>query len=82
VTDLARLGDDMHAGLDAFVSIARRHADAADRTAAVERDLYAWLSDRLDAHGFEPDPARRHAILDMDVSLNTQGLEFWLDHAA
>ena len=82
VTDLERLGDDMHAALDAFVSIAREHADAVDRTAAIRRDLYAWLSARLDAHGFDPDPDRRHAILDMDVDLNAQGLEVWLDHAA
>lgn len=82
VTDLSRLGDDMHAALDAFVAIAREHADAPGRTERIERGLYDWLSARLDEHGFDPDPGRRHAILDMDVELNTQGLEFWLEHAA
>lgn len=82
VMDLERLADDMHAALDAFVSIARQHAASTDRTQQIERGLYAWLSARLDEHGFDSDAARRHAILDMDVALNTQGLEFWLDHAA
>ena len=37
---------------------------------------------RLDAHGYTGDRATRHALLDDDVRLNTQGLDVWLQAPA
>jgi len=79
VTHLDRLAADMHDCLNAFVDIARRYADYPDRTQRLEHELFMYLSHRLDAHGDAHDLAARHALLDMDVKLNVQGLEFWLD---
>jgi glyoxylase-like metal-dependent hydrolase (beta-lactamase superfamily II) len=83
VTDLPRLADDMHQRLDDFVGIATRHAtDSArhSRTGAMQRSMFAYLKDALRQHGFNSDNDRLHALLDVDVALNTMGLEHWLDH--
>jgi glyoxylase-like metal-dependent hydrolase (beta-lactamase superfamily II) len=81
VTDLDRLARDLHASIDELVRIARRHADAPDRSERIRADMFAFFSAGLDAHGHPSDPARRHALLDEDVELNAQGLEVWLKRA-
>jgi len=82
VGDAPRLGADLHADIDAFVSIARGAASAADPVADMAPKLFAHLSARLDAHGFAGDSARRHAILDGDIELNAAGLAAWLARGA
>ncbi len=81
VTDLPRLADDMHRHIDTFVSLAERHADADDRTEAMQRAMFEYLKSELASHGFDAGDERLHALLDVDVQLNTMGLEHWLDHA-
>jgi glyoxylase-like metal-dependent hydrolase (beta-lactamase superfamily II) len=81
VADLHRLAGDMHADIDQFVQIARRHAAADDRGNRIAADMFAHLNSRLDAHGYDGNDARRHELLDPDVQLNTQGLEVWLERA-
>jgi glyoxylase-like metal-dependent hydrolase (beta-lactamase superfamily II) len=78
VTDLERLARDLHANVDELVRIARRHADAPDRTERIRGEMFGYFSRRLDEHGYTGDPATRHRLLDEDVNLNTQGLEVWL----
>jgi glyoxylase-like metal-dependent hydrolase (beta-lactamase superfamily II) len=77
-----RLGDDLHADIDAFVAIARGAASMPERASAIARGLWAHLSRRLDAHGYRGDEAQRHAVLDDDVRLNAAGLDAWLTRAA
>lgn len=79
VTDLERLARDLHAALVELVRIARLHARTPDRRARIEADMFGYFSDLLDAHGYPGDLARRHALLDEDVRLNTAGLEAWLE---
>lgn len=81
VTDLPRLADDMHRHIDAFVSLAERHVNADDRTSAMQQAMFGYLQEELARHGFEAGEERLHALLDVDVQLNTMGLEHWLDHA-
>jgi len=78
VGELERLSHDLHADIDEFVAVARRHAGAPDRADRIAEDVFAYLSSRLDAHGFAGDGELRHQLLDPDVRLNTQGLEVWL----
>jgi len=84
VTDLPRLADDMHQRLDDFVAIAktiaRAHAAGDERTGEMRRRMFAYLEGALEEHGFSSDSGRLHALLDVDVALNTMGLEYWLDH--
>jgi len=81
VGDLERLAVDLHAGIDTVVGIARRHAEASDRVARMENEMFEDLSTRLAAHGYTGDAARRHAFLDDDIRLNVAGLEVWLNRA-
>ena len=81
VGDVERLAYDLHAAIDAAVGIARRHADAPDRVARMEGEMFEDLSTRLATHGYTGDAARRHAFLDDDIRLNVAGLEVWLNRA-
>lgn len=82
VTDLPRLADDMHQRIDDFVAIAKKHANDKNRTEAMQEAMYSYFSETLEEHGFMASGERLHAILDMDIELNTMGIEYWLDHAA
>lgn len=82
VGGVPRLAADMHECIDAFVAIAERHAESKDRTNAIAADLFAYLSERLDAHGHAGSAEGRHAVLDGDVFLNAQGLDVWLSRRA
>jgi glyoxylase-like metal-dependent hydrolase (beta-lactamase superfamily II) len=90
---IGELAQHLHADIDAFVRIAREaggdndrggvpvaggKAPDKDRTARMEQAMYRHLCERLDAHGFTADEAKRHALLDGDVALNCAGLESWL----
>ena len=76
-----RLADDLHAQIDAMVAIARAGSDAADRHDAIKAALAALYFERAAAHGCPLDRARVDELLGMDVELNAQGLEVWLDRA-
>jgi glyoxylase-like metal-dependent hydrolase (beta-lactamase superfamily II) len=82
VDDVARLAADMHECIDGFVAIAERHAATPDRVPAIVADLFRYLSERLDAHGYQGSIEERHAVLDGDVTLNAQGLDVWLSRRA
>jgi len=81
VSDLERLARDLHGALVEMVRIARQHAQAPDRRARIEADMFRYFSVKLDEHGYRGDLAQRHALLDEDVRLNTAGLETWLNRS-
>ncbi len=74
-----KLARDLHADIDAFVEITHDNAASDDPHGAMISALYDYLSLRLDQHGCELDQAERHRLLDPDIELNAQGLEYWLD---
>lgn len=82
VADIARLGADMHADIDASVRIARAAAATDEPAAEIRAQLFARLSQRLDAHGCALDEVRRHELLDGDLVLNADGLVAWLARSA
>jgi glyoxylase-like metal-dependent hydrolase (beta-lactamase superfamily II) len=83
VTDLKRLSQDLHAGLDAFVGLAQEHADAgAERHQRIAAGMRRYLQERLLAHGCTLSMKTIDTLLNMDIELNTQGLEVWLDRQA
>lgn len=79
VTDVERLGADMHRRLDAFAELAEGAKDAADRTADLEQAMLRYLVNELRAHGNETEEAKLRQALQMDLRLNVMGLEHWLD---
>lgn len=78
VRNLERLAADMHAGIDAYVELARANKDADDRLAAIQADMDDYLKSRAKAHGFQGDDDALHAILEIDIELNAKGLVSWL----
>ncbi|HYW04791.1 MAG TPA: MBL fold metallo-hydrolase [Gammaproteobacteria bacterium] len=83
VTDLDRLAAEMHRDIDALAGIARRHANAgAQRHAGIRADMRAYLGERLAAHACPLSAAAVDRLMEMDLDLNTQGLEVWLDRQA
>jgi len=82
VCNLQRLAQDMHAGIDAMVSIAREHADATDRPAALQQAIFEWFVAGLAAHGHRADRDTLWSMLRLDARLNSQGLEVWLSRNA
>jgi len=79
VGDVPRLARDLHEQIDAMVAIARTHARDAGRHARIADDLADLYFSRARAHGCAMDTAQVRALLEMDIELNTQGLEVWLD---
>ena len=81
VHDLDRLADDLHRGLEAFVSMARQHATAPDRTERIREAIFDYWVETLAEHGYTGDRDAAWSVLGLDVDLNTQGLEVWLDRS-
>ncbi|WP_440225670.1 MBL fold metallo-hydrolase [Dokdonella sp. MW10] len=79
VTDVARLGADLLAQIDAMVAIARDAGTAPDRHARIMDGLAALYLGRAEAHGCALSREAMHALLAMDIELNAQGLAIWLD---
>ena len=79
VSGVERLARDLHEQIDAMVAIARKHAADADRHARIMEDLAQLYIARVRAHGCMLDEATIRDVLVMDIELNAQGLEVWLD---
>ena len=82
VNDLARLARDLHQAIDEYVEIARRCHGRPDRGALIRRGLTSWFDAALDRHGYAGDAVRRRELLEIDIDLNSQGLEVWLDRSS
>ena len=81
VTDVRRMAEDLRAGIDAMVEIARKNdRDGLEhRTQAIAADVRAYFMDGLDKHGVLLGGKDRLALLAMDIELNAMGLDVWLD---
>lgn len=82
VDAIAKLADDLREGLAAYQRIARAHADAPDRHTRLRADLMDFHLGQLRDRDNPMDEARARDLLDMDVEINAQGLEVWLDRDA
>lgn len=80
VGDLDRLHAQMLAGVDKLVAIAEDCEQASDRSQKIETEINDWLMRDLREHGVSLSDEKCAELLRTDVVLNTQGLEFWLDH--
>ena len=82
VTEVQRLAGDLYVQIDAMVQIARAHAGDSDRHQRIADDLANLYITRAKAHGVAFEAARIRELLAMDIELNAQGLEVWLDREA
>lgn len=70
---------ELHELIDTFTAIARHHRNTRERHAAIRDDIAAWFVEHLSARNPELTPDRVHELLAIDIDLNAQGLEIWLD---
>lgn len=81
VEDIPRLAGHLHEQIDAMVAIARAAQGQPDRHAALTAALTDLYAGRAIAHGWAQGREALVALLAMDIELNAQGLEVWLDRA-
>src|SRR5215472_1545041 len=82
VTGVPRLAALLKEQIVELSSIARRHAHAADRAAAIRTDMLALWIALARREGSTLDEGALERGLGNDLELNTQGLIAWLDRAA
>ena len=81
VGDVARLAAELHEQIDAMVSLAQACEGRADRHRALVAALSGYYLERAQAPGCALDDASVLRLLEMDIELNAQGLEDWLERA-
>ncbi len=79
VENVERLAVDLHAQIDAMVDLARAVHSRPDRHAALMESLTDLYAARAAAHGWGQGRDALCQLLGMDIELNAQGLEVWLD---
>jgi glyoxylase-like metal-dependent hydrolase (beta-lactamase superfamily II) len=81
VTEVPRLGELLKNQILELSAIARRHAGAADRAAAIRAEmLELWIA-LAQREGSTFDEREIERVLHGDLELNTQGLIAWLDRS-
>ncbi|MDH5823046.1 MBL fold metallo-hydrolase [Luteimonas sp. RD2P54] len=79
VADVQRLGADLIAQVEAMVDAARALADDPHRHQRLVEALQRLYVERAQRHGVADARQRVPELLGMDIELNAQGLEVWLD---
>ena len=79
VTDVPRLGELLKIQVRELARIARAHANDADPAASVRAAMRELWLDLAHRHGSPLTDAEIEAVLENDLTLNTQGLMVWLD---
>ena len=81
IRDVARLGGDLHRLIDAHVALAERERDSGpEREARVLGGLWALMEAEAARQGWRLPAAQWRKVLGMDIEINAQGLDYWLDH--
>ncbi len=79
IGDVARLGADLLAGIDRLVAVGQATAPGAGRDQRLRQALQVLYQGDARAHGCTLGDAAVAEALDMDLTLNAQGLGIWLD---
>jgi len=82
VTGVPRLADMLSEQLDALVSRSRALQHAPQRTQVLREAVLDVHLSSLAAHGCPMPREQAQALLELDVTLNVQGIEAWLDRDA
>ena len=79
IGNLPRHAAEMHDLVDAHVAIAGKLRNVPERNTALVEELGELLLRRVIAHGCKLPKEEIRSLLSLDVGLNAQGLENWLD---
>jgi glyoxylase-like metal-dependent hydrolase (beta-lactamase superfamily II) len=80
VQNISQMVSRLKTAIDHFVNIAEKHANDENRTRLIEDSMMSWLLRGTREHGVTLTEQQVREIVQNDVVLNTQGIEFWLDH--
>ncbi len=83
INHLAQHVESMHQLIDAYVSIARNtvsNTHDTDRFSTISTALESLLLQRIREHGCTLSGMEITDLISSDITLNTKGLEHWLDH--
>ena len=80
VENVQKLAAKMIEGVDVFVEFAERYQNHDQRRQKIESAMADWLLSGLREHGVSLSEEQCLQVLQSDIKLNTQGIEFWLDH--
>lgn len=81
ISHLSVHAEELHGLIDAHVAVARKSCSAPDRHAVLVKDLQELLLQRILEHGCKLPQEEIRELLSLDVKLNAQGLEHWLDQS-
>ena len=79
VADVDRLLNQLREGIEESVFIARNCARNTDRYNCIHSGLLSYLIKSLRQHGLQWSALEVDKFFEMDLKLNAQGLEVWLD---
>ena len=80
VTEVQRLAAEMRESVQQFAIFGEHFEDNENRTQSIEKAMMDWLMNRAREHGVAYDDESLREVFGNDVVLNTQGIEFWLEH--
>ena len=80
VLEIERLAGDMRSSVQEYVELGERYLASENRTQSIEEAMMDRLFERARAHGVTLGEDELRETFAGDVILNTQGIEFWLDH--
>jgi glyoxylase-like metal-dependent hydrolase (beta-lactamase superfamily II) len=79
ITDVERLAVELLAQVRTLVDLARAADGRSDRSAHLQAAVEEYLLGRAVDHGCTQTRDELNSLLALDIELNTQGLEIWLD---
>lgn len=79
VEHIGKLAADLHVQIDAMVGLVRAAHGKPDRHATLVEALTDFYAARAQDHGWQRGRDALRDLLGMDIELNAQGLEVWLD---
>jgi len=80
IQDVQRLADDMISSVEQFATLGEQFDGDENRQQAIRSAMMEWLMARARQHGVVYSDDKLREVFANDVILNTQGIEFWLDH--
>jgi glyoxylase-like metal-dependent hydrolase (beta-lactamase superfamily II) len=80
VQDVNRLAGDMVSSVKQFAAFGEQFDGDENRQERIQSAMMEWLMGRAREHGVQYSDDRLSDVFANDVILNTQGIEFWLDH--
>ena len=80
VLEIEKLAGDMRSSVQEYVELGERYLASENRTQSIEEAMMDRLFERARAHGVTLGEDELRETFAGDVILNTQGIEFWLDH--